>query len=57
MGWKAPRVRTHRQLMKDRDPETGGKRKLSKRKDPELRALTFYAQEGYRRYRRFSEYY
>ena len=28
------------------DPETGGKRKLSKRKDPEL-ALTFYAQEGY----------
>ena len=28
------------------DPETGGKRKLSKRKDPEL-ALTFYEQEGY----------
>ena len=34
------------------DPETGGKRKLSKRKDPEL-ALTFYAQEAIR-YRRFS---
>ena len=28
------------------DEETGGKRKLSKRKDPEL-ALTFYAKQGY----------
>ena len=46
MGWKAPKYAHTAQLMKI-DPETGGKRKLSKRKDPEL-ALTFYAQEGYR---------
>lgn len=45
MGWKAPKYAHTAQLMKI-DPETGGKRKLSKRKDPEL-ALTFYAQEGY----------
>ena len=44
MGWKAPKYAHTAQLMKI-DPETGGKRKLSKRKDPEL-ALTFYAQEG-----------
>ncbi len=45
--WAGRRPSTHNtaQLMKI-DPETGGKRKLSKRKDPEL-ALTFYAQEGY----------
>ena len=45
MGWKAPKYAHTAQLMKI-DPETGGKRKLSKRKDPEL-ALTFYEQEGY----------
>lgn len=45
MGWKAPRYAHTAQLMKI-DPETGGKRKLSKRKDPEL-ALDFYYAEGY----------
>lgn len=45
MGWKPPRYAHTAQLMK-LDAETGGKRKLSKRKDPEL-ALTFYAKEGY----------
>jgi len=45
MGWKPPKYAHTAQLMKI-DPETGGKRKLSKRKDPEL-ALTFYAKEGY----------
>ncbi|MDO5142538.1 MAG: glutamate--tRNA ligase [Eubacteriales bacterium] len=45
MGWKAPKYAHTAQLMKI-DPETGGKRKLSKRKDPEL-ALSFYAQQGY----------
>lgn len=45
MGWKAPKYAHTAQLMK-LDPETGGKRKLSKRKDPEL-ALSFYYQEGY----------
>lgn len=45
MGWKAPKYAHTAQLMKI-DPETGGKRKLSKRKDPEL-ALDFYYQQGY----------
>lgn len=45
MGWKPPKYAHTAQLMK-LDPETGGKRKLSKRKDPEL-ALTFYHKEGY----------
>ena len=45
MGWKAPKYAHTAQLMKI-DPETGGKRKLSKRKDPEL-ALDFYYAEGY----------
>lgn len=45
MGWKPPRYAHTAQLMK-MDEETGGKRKLSKRKDPEL-ALTYYAKEGY----------
>ncbi len=45
MGWKAPKYCHTAQLMKI-DDETGAKRKLSKRKDPEL-ALTFYAQMGY----------
>lgn len=45
MGWKPPKYAHTAQLMKI-DAETGGKRKLSKRKDPEL-ALSFYYQEGY----------
>ena len=45
MGWKAPKYAHTAQLMKI-DEETGSKRKLSKRKDPEL-ALTFYNQQGY----------
>lgn len=45
MGWKAPKYAHTAQLMK-LDPETSGKRKLSKRKDPEL-ALDFYYAEGY----------
>lgn len=45
IGWKAPKYAHTAQLMKI-DPETGGKRKLSKRKDPEL-ALDFYYREGY----------
>lgn len=45
MGWKAPKYAHTAQLMKI-DEETGNKRKLSKRKDPEL-ALSFYYQEGY----------
>lgn len=45
MGWKTPKYAHTAQLMKI-DEETGGKRKLSKRKDPEL-ALTYYAKEGY----------
>lgn len=45
LGWKPPKYAHTAQLMKI-DPETGGKRKLSKRKDPEL-ALSFYAKEGY----------
>ena len=45
MGWKAPKYAHTAQLMKI-DEETGTKRKLSKRKDPEL-ALTFYKQQGY----------
>ena len=45
MGWKAPKYAHTAQLMKI-DPETGGKRKLSKRKDPEA-AMHFYAEQGY----------
>lgn len=45
MGWKAPKYAHTAQLMKN-DEQTGNKRKLSKRKDPEL-ALTFYTQQGY----------
>lgn len=45
MGWKAPKYAHTAQLMKI-DEVTGTKRKLSKRKDPEL-ALTFYKQQGY----------
>ncbi len=45
LGWKPPKYLHTAQLMKI-DPETGAKRKLSKRKDPEL-ALSFYRQLGY----------
>ena len=45
LGWKTPKYAHTAQLMKI-DEATGGKRKLSKRKDPEL-ALTYYAKEGY----------
>ena len=45
MGWKAPKYAHTAQLMKI-DEQTGSKRKLSKRKDPEL-ALTYYNQQGY----------
>ncbi len=45
LGWKPPKYAHTAQLMKI-DVETGTKRKLSKRKDPEL-ALSFYAQQGY----------
>lgn len=45
MGWKPPKYAHTAQLMKI-DEETGSKRKLSKRKDPEL-ALTFYHKMGY----------
>lgn len=43
IGWKPPKYAHTAQLMK---MEGGGKRKLSKRKDPEL-ALDYYKQEGY----------
>lgn len=45
LGWKPPKYAHTAQLMKI-DEETGSKRKLSKRKDPEL-ALSFYTQQGY----------
>lgn len=43
MGWKPPKYLHTASLMKQ---ENGGKRKLSKRKDPEL-ALSFYSEKGY----------
>lgn len=43
MGWKAPKYIHTAQLMK---LENGNKRKLSKRKDPEL-ALDYYKEQGY----------
>ncbi|MFV0413480.1 MAG: glutamate--tRNA ligase [Oscillospiraceae bacterium] len=43
MGWKAPKYLHTAQLMK---MDGGSKRKLSKRKDPEL-ALDFYSEKGY----------
>ena len=43
MGWKPPKYLHTAHLMK---LDGGSKRKLSKRKDPEL-ALTFYSEEGY----------
>ncbi len=45
MGWKAPRY-AHLPVIMVNDKETGNKRKLSKRKDPEA-AVSFFLQEGY----------
>ena len=45
LGFKMPKYAHTAQLMKF-DEETGGKRKLSKRKDPEL-SLDFYRRDGY----------
>ena len=44
LGWEQPKYCHTATLMKI-DEENGGKRKLSKRKDPEL-ALSYYRQEG-----------
>ena len=45
LGFKAPKFAHTAHMMKI-DPETGGKRKLSKRSDPEM-SLSFYREEGY----------
>ena len=45
LGLKAPKYAHISPIMKE-DAETGGKRKLSKRKDPEA-AVSFYAEAGY----------
>ena len=45
LGFKAPKYAHISPIMKE-DSETGGKRKLSKRKDPEA-AVSFYAEAGY----------
>jgi len=45
LGFKAPQYAHIAPIMKE-DEETGGKRKLSKRKDPEA-AVTFYHESGY----------
>lgn len=45
LGFSAPRYAHIAPIMKE-DAETGGKRKLSKRKDPEA-AVTYYKEEGY----------
>lgn len=45
LGFEAPRYAHISPIMKE-DEETGGKRKLSKRKDPEA-AVTYYHQVGY----------
>lgn len=45
MGWKAPKY-AHLPVIMVTDKETGNKRKLSKRKDPEA-AVSFFLQEGY----------
>lgn len=44
-GYRAPKYAHTPQVLKT-DPETGDKRKLSKRKDPEA-AVGFFAQDGY----------
>mgnify|MGYP000072174919 FL=1 len=48
LGFKMPEYAHTAHLMKF-DEETGGKRKLSKRKDPEL-SLDYYRQDGYHPY-------
>ncbi len=45
LGFKLPKYAHTAHMMKI-DPETGGKRKLSKRSDPEM-SLSFYREEGY----------
>lgn len=45
LGFKAPRYSHISPIMKE-DAETGGKRKLSKRKDPET-AISYYSEAGY----------
>ncbi len=45
LGFKAPKYAHIAPIMKE-DAQTGGKRKLSKRKDPEA-AVSFYAEAGY----------
>ena len=45
LGFRPPKYAHIAPLMK-LDPETGGKRKLSKRKDPEA-AVSYFTQEGY----------
>ncbi|MGN0162474.1 MAG: glutamate--tRNA ligase [Candidatus Ornithomonoglobus sp.] len=45
LGFKAPKYAHIAPIMKE-DAETGGKRKLSKRKDPEA-AVSYYAEAGY----------
>lgn len=48
LGFKMPKYAHTAHLMKI-DEETGGKRKLSKRKDPEL-SLNYYMEDGYHPY-------
>ncbi len=45
MGWTAPRY-AHLPVIMVNDKETGNKRKLSKRKDPEA-AVSFFLEQGY----------
>ena len=45
LGFKLPKYAHTAHMMKT-DPETGGKRKLSKRSDPEM-SLEFYKKDGY----------
>lgn len=45
MGWEAPKY-AHLPVIMVNDAETGNKRKLSKRKDPEA-AVSYFLQEGY----------
>ena len=45
LGWKAPKY-AHLPVIMVNDKETGNKRKLSKRKDPEA-AVSYFLQEGY----------
>lgn len=45
MGWKAPKY-AHLPVIMVNDKETGNKRKLSKRKDPEA-AVSYFLEQGY----------